>query len=70
MTDNDGTVGSLVVDVEHEGMSSLEPNQQLLPAEMDACDNELVVVTAGVPESDLKDSEQSDRGRWEGKRTP
>ena len=51
-------------------MSSLEPDQQLLPAEMDACDNELVVVTARVPESDLKDSEQSDGGRREEKRTP
>ena len=43
-------------------MSSLEPDQQLLPTEMDACHNELVIVTARVPESNLQKKEQRVQG--------
>ena len=51
--DLNGAVSGLVVDGEQESVSSLEPNQQVLPTELDAGHNELVIITARIPEPNL-----------------
>ena len=62
----DHGIGRLVVELKEQNLASMETNKELVAIELNAGDLYLVIITARVPESNLKNEgeRESEGRRW------